>query len=147
PPPRSAAHPRHQPRQRQRRAKSAARSASPAARPSVFDKGYVHYKWWTAIHRAGSFFVTRPKGNMGLRVVKARDLEMVRGDGFTVLADEEVALASKGDSKLPIPLRRVRNPTRQRKDALAPHQRHDALGRRNRRSLQGSLADRAFVPL
>jgi putative transposase len=27
----------------------------------VFDKGYVHYKWWTAIHQAGSFFVTRPK--------------------------------------------------------------------------------------
>jgi IS4 transposase len=74
----------------------------------VFDKGYVHYKWWTAIHQAGSFFVTRPKGNMGLRVVKARDLQMVRGDGFTVLADEEVALASKGDSKLPIPLRRIR---------------------------------------
>ncbi len=74
----------------------------------VFDKGYVHYKWWTAIHQAGSFFVTRPKGNMGLRVVKARDLQMVRGDGFTVLADEEVALASRGDSKLPIPLRRVR---------------------------------------
>jgi putative transposase len=74
----------------------------------VFDKGYVHYQWWTAIHQAGSFFVTRPKGNMGLRVVKARDLQMVRGDGFTVLSDEEVALASKGDSKLPIPLRRVR---------------------------------------
>jgi IS4 transposase len=74
----------------------------------VFDKGYVHYKWWTAIHQAGSFFVTRPKGNMGLRVVKARDLQMVRGDRFTVLSDEEAAFASKGDSKLPIPLRRVR---------------------------------------
>ena len=74
----------------------------------VFDKGYVHYKWWTAIHQARSFFVTRPKGNMGLRVVKARDLQRVGGDGFTVLADEEVALASKGDFKLPIPLRRVR---------------------------------------
>ena len=45
---------------------------------------------------------------MVLRVVKARDLQRVGGDGFTVLADEEVALASKGDSNLPIPLRRVR---------------------------------------
>jgi putative transposase len=74
----------------------------------VFDKGYVHYQWWTAIHQAGSVFVTRPKDNMGLRVRKQRVLEQVRGDGFTVLADEEVELASRGDSKLPIPLRRIR---------------------------------------
>jgi IS4 transposase len=45
---------------------------------------------------------------MGLRVVTARNLERVRGHGFTVLSDEEVAFASKGDSKLPIPLRRIR---------------------------------------
>jgi IS4 transposase len=30
------------------------------------------------------------------------------GDGFTIIDDAEVVLASKGDSKLPIPLRRIR---------------------------------------
>src|SRR3984885_15066719 len=73
----------------------------------VFDKGYVHYNWWTAIHKADAFFVTRPKGNMGLRVTATRPLEEVEGEGFRVLADEEVALSSKGDSKLPMPLRRI----------------------------------------
>ena len=74
----------------------------------VFDKGYVHYPWWTAIHQAGSVFVTRPKENMGLRVLATRPLVETRGDGFVVLADEDVALSSKGDFKLPIPLRRIR---------------------------------------
>jgi len=77
-------------------------------RTYVFDKGYCHYGWWTKIHQIGAFFVTRPKDNMGLRVTKVRALEETAGDGFTVLADEEVKLSSKGDSKLPIPLRRIR---------------------------------------
>jgi putative transposase len=43
-----------------------------------------------------------------LRVATARNLERVRGHVFTLLCDEEVAFASTGDSKLPIPLRRIR---------------------------------------
>ena len=74
----------------------------------VFDKGYVHYKWWTAIHQAGAVFVTRPKSNMGLAVLNTRPLAETQGDGFRVLADEEVVLSSKGNSKLPVPLRRIR---------------------------------------
>jgi putative transposase len=74
---------------------------------NVFDKAYVQYKWWTEIHEGGAFFVARPKKNMGLRVLKTRPLEQPQGDGFRVLADEEVALSSKGDSKLPIPMRRI----------------------------------------
>ncbi len=74
----------------------------------VFDKGYVHYRWWAAIHQARSVFVTRPKDNMGLRVLATRPLAQTQGDGFVVLADEDVVLCSKGDSKLPIPLRRIR---------------------------------------
>jgi putative transposase len=74
----------------------------------VFDKGYCHYGWWSAIAAAGSSFVTRPKSNMRLSVIQARPLEPMRGEGLRVLADEQVRLASKGDSKLPIPLRRVR---------------------------------------
>jgi putative transposase len=73
----------------------------------VFDKGYCHYGWWTQIAAAGAFFVTRPKSNMGLNVLRTRSLATAEGDGFTVLDDAEVSLASKGDSKLPIPLRRL----------------------------------------
>jgi IS4 transposase len=51
--------------------------------------------------------VTRPKLNMGLACVAARPLGAREGDGFTVLSDQEVRFASKGDSKLPMRLRRV----------------------------------------
>jgi putative transposase len=77
-------------------------------RTYVFDKGYCHYGWWTKIHQIGAFFVTRPKDNMGLAVTEVRALGETLGDGFTVLADEQVKLSSKGDSKLPIPMRRIR---------------------------------------
>src|SRR5262245_33805018 len=73
----------------------------------VFDKGYCHYGWWTQIADAGAFFVTRPKSNMGLDVLSTRSLAAAQGDGFTILDDAEVKLASKGHSKLPIPLRRI----------------------------------------
>ena len=73
----------------------------------VFDKGYCHYGWWRAIHAAEAFFVTRPKTNMGLTVEAERQYGPSRGDGFTVISDEQVALSSKGDSKLPVSLRRI----------------------------------------
>jgi len=74
----------------------------------VFDKGYYHYGWWTKIHAAGAQFVTRPKQNSRFRVSKRRNVRKMIGDGFRVIDDAEVLLASKGDSKLPIPLRRIR---------------------------------------
>ncbi|WP_292301454.1 IS4 family transposase [Mesorhizobium sp.] len=73
----------------------------------VFDKGYCHYGWWTAIAAAQAFFVTRPKSNMGLEVLSRRPIKSAQGDGFTVLEDVEVSLASKSHRKLPIPLRRL----------------------------------------
>lgn len=73
----------------------------------VFDKGYCHYGWWTAIAEAGSVFVTRPKANMGLAVLAERPVEAPNGDGFMILEDCVVSLASKGDSKLPMRLRRL----------------------------------------
>jgi len=82
-----------------------------AGRIYVFDKGYCHYGWWRAIAAAGAWFVTRPKTNMRLAVRHLRPLPNEAGeagDGFTVLEDAEVCLASKGDSALPIPLRRIR---------------------------------------
>jgi IS4 transposase len=74
----------------------------------VFDKGYCHYGWWKAIAAAGSSFVTRPKINMGLEAIRLRPLAQTQGDGFVVTEDADVRLASKGDSKLPIALRRLR---------------------------------------
>jgi IS4 transposase len=74
----------------------------------VFDKGYCHYAWWRAIDEAQSFFVTRPKISMKLKLVDKRSIRDSEGDGFTVLEDSEVSFASKGDSKLPMRLRRVR---------------------------------------
>lgn len=74
----------------------------------VYDKGYCHYGWWRAIDDAGSVFVTRPKANMGLAVVAMHSLEATEGDGFTILEDAEVRFASKGDSKLPMRLRRIK---------------------------------------
>jgi putative transposase len=74
----------------------------------VFDKGYCRFDWWTKINNSKAFFVTRAKKNMRLRAIEWRYVRKSRGDGFTVLEDAEVAFASKGDSRLSIPLRRIR---------------------------------------
>jgi len=73
----------------------------------VFDKAYCHFGWWTLIDQAGAFFVTRPKTNMRWKTLKVRPLGQIQSDGFIVKADRQVGLASKGDSKLPIFLRRI----------------------------------------
>lgn len=77
----------------------------------VFDKGYCHYGWWRAIAAAEAIFVTRPKTTMRLDPLALRPLPPAAPEtdnGFTVIEDAEVVLASKGDSKLPIRLRRLR---------------------------------------
>ena len=74
----------------------------------VFDKGYCRFDWWRKINDCGAFFVTRAKVNMRLRACKHRSMGKRKGDGFEIIADDEVVLASKGDSRLPIPLRRVK---------------------------------------
>jgi putative transposase len=74
----------------------------------VYDKGYCHFAWWTAIDAAGAVFVTRPKANMGLEILRFRPCLAAKGDGFTIVEDADVGFASKGDSKLPIALRRLR---------------------------------------
>jgi putative transposase len=73
----------------------------------AFDKGYCHYGWWTTINAAKAFFVTRPKSNMGLKVLRKRRITATQGDGFTILEDARVSLASKTHCKLSIPLRRL----------------------------------------
>lgn len=74
----------------------------------VFDKGYCRFDWWQKINDCGAFFVTRPKTTMRLRKTKQRTIRKRNGDGFKIIADDEVKLTSKGDSRLPIPLRRIK---------------------------------------
>jgi len=74
----------------------------------VYDKGYCRYDWWTSIDAAGARFVTRMKSRARFRAQCWRTVHQVRGDSFTILDDAEVKLVSKGDSKLAIPMRRIR---------------------------------------
>jgi len=74
----------------------------------VFDKGYYHFGWWKKINDTGAFFVTRTKVSTRLRKTKSRYVRKTIGDGFKIINDADVVLASKGDSSLPIPLRRIK---------------------------------------
>ena len=74
----------------------------------VFDKGYCHFGWWKKINDSNAFFVTRVKANTRLRATNRRYVRKTHGDGFRILDDAEVVLTSKGDSRLPIPLRRIK---------------------------------------
>jgi putative transposase len=74
----------------------------------VFDKGYCRFDWWQKISDSKAFFVTRAKDRIRLRALKHRTVRQRKGDGFNILADDEVKLVSKGDSRLPIPLRRIK---------------------------------------
>jgi putative transposase len=66
----------------------------------VFDKGYYSFAWWSQIHAARAFFVTRVKTNTTWKVLHERPLchkTSTKEDGFTLLSDQDVAIASKGD--------------------------------------------------
>ena len=74
----------------------------------VFDKAYCDYGWWSRMHEAGAFFVTRPKTNARYEIVREREVVQTQGDGFVVLADAEVRLVTQGKTKLTCPMRRLR---------------------------------------
>jgi putative transposase len=74
----------------------------------VFDKAYCKYPWWTAIHDAGATFVTRQKVTSKFRATRMRKLSKRRGDNFQIIEDAEVRFVSKGDSRLTIPMRRIK---------------------------------------
>jgi putative transposase len=74
----------------------------------VFDKGYYHFGWWKKINDAKALFVTRIKVSTRLRATKSRYVRKTIGDGFKIISDADVVLTSKGDSRLPIPLRRIK---------------------------------------
>jgi putative transposase len=74
----------------------------------VFDKAYCLYRWWARLDEVEARFVTRMKKTARFRAYHWRPLTKRKGDGFTLLDDAEVRLVSKGDSKLAIPMRRLR---------------------------------------
>jgi IS4 transposase len=74
----------------------------------VFDKGYCRFDWWQKINDNKAFFVTRAKERIRFRAFKHRPVRKRKGDGFTIIADDEVKLVSKGDSRLLMPLRRIK---------------------------------------
>ena len=74
----------------------------------VFDKAYCHFGWWFNIHQAGSIFVCRPKTNARWETLHNRPISEPNGDGFTLLSDREVRLASKSNKSLPMALRIIK---------------------------------------
>jgi len=73
----------------------------------VFDKAFVDYAWWRELAEAGCSFVTRPKTNVPLRIVKKRPLSKCDRQEASILSDAVVELASQQRTRLPIPLRRI----------------------------------------
>lgn len=74
----------------------------------VFDKAYCDYAWWTRLDHAGSYFITRRKTNATYKLVRQRPLEKTAGEGFEIVGDAQVQLATQGRARLAIPMRRVR---------------------------------------
>jgi IS4 transposase len=74
----------------------------------VFDRAYCHYAWWTAIHQAGAYFVTRHKALCRLRVLRERPIPEAKGDGFTILNDRDIERATRTGPRYDLPLRMIR---------------------------------------
>jgi putative transposase len=73
----------------------------------VFDRAYVDYGWWTQLDARGCRFVTRPKTNVPFATLESLEPPETAGDGFIVVKDEIVTLASRGRGRLEFPLRRL----------------------------------------
>ena len=76
----------------------------------VFDRGYYEFGWWTDIHAAEAFFVTRTKSHSKWQETKARHIpksNTTKDDGFIILTDHDVLPASKSHKpqKLTCPVR------------------------------------------
>jgi len=72
----------------------------------VFDKAYVDYDWWHRLDQARCTFVTRPKSNVKLELIKNRRLSKT-ASAAGIVSDSIVALASEQRKRLPIKLRRI----------------------------------------
>jgi putative transposase len=74
----------------------------------VFDKAYCSYAWWTQLHDARAYFVTRQKTNARFKAMRWRSLRKRKGDGFIIIDDAEVKHVSNSGYKLAVPMRRIR---------------------------------------
>lgn len=74
----------------------------------MFDRAYCSYPWWTEIHQAGAFFVTRHKALCRLRVLRARPVAEATGDGFVILSDRDVERSARTGPVYDLPLRKIR---------------------------------------
>ena len=76
----------------------------------VFDKAYCDYDWWNRIHEIGASFVTRAKKNARFEIIRQRCIEKTeeKGEGFTILSDADVRLATQGKNRFVCPLRHLR---------------------------------------
>jgi putative transposase len=72
----------------------------------VFDKAYVDYDWWHRLDQAGCTFVTRPKTNIKLKLIRKRRLSKA-ANAAGIISDSIVELASEQRKRLPIKLRRI----------------------------------------
>jgi putative transposase len=72
----------------------------------VFDKAYVDYDWWHRLDQAGCTFVTRPKTNIKLKLIRKRRLSKA-ASAAGIISDSIVELASEQRKRLPIKLRRI----------------------------------------
>jgi transposase len=71
----------------------------------VMDRGYIDFARLHALHRAGSFFVTRAKSNLNAHRVYSRTVDRSTG----LICDQTIALDGFYDHKdYPEPLRRIR---------------------------------------
>ena len=126
--------------------RSAARSPSRPARPMSLTRAIAITAGGPAIAAAGAVFVTRPKTNMALELLRERPvappgrrLHRARGcRGQACQQGRFQAADPAAPPHRPAPGRRHHHPADQRSRAIR---------RRNRRPLQGPLADRAAVPL
>lgn len=73
----------------------------------VFDKAYADYAWWHRLHLAGGTFVTRPKSNVPLQLVRHRRIRRQDREQAAIQSDCVVKLTSQLRGRLPIPLRRI----------------------------------------
>ena len=71
----------------------------------VFDKAYADYAWWTRMHEAGCWFVTRPKNNVRFDVIETTPMN-IDDDGFSVLEDARVRHRTASHKTLAFDVRR-----------------------------------------
>ena len=73
----------------------------------VFDKAYCDYAWWTRMHRGRRPPRHPTKQNARYAIIKERRVRTAQGEGFEILADANVRLASQAKARLSCPMRRI----------------------------------------